>query len=122
MNENIGKILGAAGRGAASAASAVSRRTGELVESARLRLRASSLEASVEETLEQVGAMLYATHTGTPANSETLQRKLEEIDRLNAELAEVNRRLGRTDTAVCPVCGAKSRSGDMFCRNCGGRL
>lgn len=129
MNETFGKILttayGAAvraGGAAVNVASAVGRKTGELADSAKLRFRAATLEGRVEGTLAEVGELLYATHTGSPTDSEVLQAKLEEIDALKAELAEVNSRLGRETAKVCPACGAESRPGDAFCRNCGGKL
>ena len=129
MNESIGKALAAvrraavcAGGLAAGAASDVSRKTGELAASAKLRFRAASLEGQVEGTLAEVGELLYATHTGSPTDSEVLQRKLEKIDALKAELAEVNGKLGRETARVCPACGEKSHPGDVFCRFCGGKL
>ena len=129
MNESIGKALAAvrraavrAGGLAVGAASDVSRKTGELAASAKLCFRAASLEGQVEGTLAEVGELLYATHTGSPTDSEVLQAKLENIDALKAELAEINRQLGRETAAACPACGAESRPGDVFCRNCGGKL
>lgn len=129
MNETFGKILttayGAAvraGGAAVNVASAVGRKTGELADSAKLRFRAATLEGRVEGTLAEVGELLYATHTGSPTDSEVLQEKLEEIDALKAELAEVNSRLGRETAKACPACGVESRPGDAFCRNCGGKL
>ena len=129
MNETFGKILttayGAAvraGGAAVNVASAVGRKTGELADSAKLRFHAATLEGRVEGTLAEVGELLYATHTGSPTDSEVLQAKLENIDALKAELAEINRQLGRETAAACPACGAESRPGDVFCRNCGGKL
>ena len=129
MNETFGKILttayGAAvraGGAAVNVASAVGRKTGELADSAKLRFHAATLEGRVEGALAEVGELLYATHTGSPTDSEVLQAKLENIDALKAELAEINRQLGRETAAACPACGAESRPGDVFCRNCGGKL
>ena len=129
MNERLGNIIAAArqaavraGGLAAGAASGVGRRAADAAASAKLRFRAAALEGQVEDALEEVGGMLYATHTGSPTDSDVLQGKLEEIDRLKAELAEVNGRLGRRTAGVCPVCGAESRPGDQFCRFCGGKL
>ena len=51
--------------------------------------------------------------------------KLQEIDELNARLAELNELLGRqTEPAAprCGSCGAPVREGDLFCRECGGKL
>ena len=130
MNEKFGKILRAArdaaiaaGGLAAGAAVSVERKAEELASSARLRFRAATLEGEVEGTLAEVGELLYATHTGSPTDSDVLQKKLEKIDALKAELAEINGRLGRASAGkICPACGAQNRPGDLFCRSCGGRL
>ena len=67
--------------------------------------------------------MLYATHTGTPTDSEILQAKLEEIDRLKAEIAALETQIGKERAAhTCTTCGAVIRDGDTFCRECGGKL
>ena len=129
MNEKFGKILLAArdaaiaaGGLAAGAAVSVERKAEELASSARLRFRAATLEGEVEGTLAEVGELLYATHTGSPTDSD-VQKKLEKIDALKAELAEINGRLGRDSAGkTCPACGAQNRPGDLFCRSCGGRL
>lgn len=67
--------------------------------------------------------MVYATHTGTPTESEDLLSKLQEIDELHAQLADINDALGRVpEPPVCSTCGAAIREGDAFCRECGGKL
>ena len=38
----------------------------------------------MDAALRQVGEMIYATHTGTPTESEVLLAKLQEIDALRA--------------------------------------
>ena len=129
MNEKFGRFLLAARDAAAVAgglAVGAAEGAGKLAEavadSARLRLRAATLEGQVEGALMEVGELLYATHTGSPSDSEELQRKLEEIDALKAELAEVQGKLGREAGKVCPDCGETCCAGDAYCRRCGGKL
>ena len=92
------------------------RAAGDLVDSTKRKFRLAALEGAVEGTLAEVGELLYATHTGTPTDSQVLQEKLEKIDALKAEISRMQ------GTAVCPICGAAARSGDVFCRECGGKL
>lgn len=68
--------------------------------------------------------MVYGTHTGEIADSDTLLGKLREIDGINQEIDQVNAEIARSrQTArVCPLCGADAKPGDTFCRHCGTRL
>ena len=67
--------------------------------------------------------MIYATHTGTPTESEVLLAKLQEIDGLRQQIDRLEREIARLQGgAVCPFCGAAARSGDAFCRECGQKL
>ena len=72
---------------ASDVAYGVGKKTEELLSVAKLNIRIVDLKAEVNTSMREVGEMLYATHTGTPTDSEILQAKLEEIDGLKAEIA-----------------------------------
>ena len=132
MNEKLASLLESVQRTAiqasdvaADAAYGVGKRAEALLSTAKLNIRAAELKAQVNEQLKSVGEMIYATHTGTPTDSDVLLAKLQEIDELNARLAELNELLGRqTEPAAprCGSCGAPVREGDLFCRECCGKL
>ena len=108
---------------AADAAYGVGRRAEELLSVAKLRVRVATLEGAVEGCMAEIGEMLYATHTGTPTESEVLLAKLQEIDGLRQQIDRLEREIARLQGgAVCPFCGAAARSGDAFCRECGQKL
>ena len=74
----------------------------------------------ITAALRELGELLYATHTGTPTDSEALLAKMEEIDRLKARIRELE-----GDPVVhllCPRCGREVRPGDVYCRDCGEKL
>ena len=130
MNETLQELLNAIQRTAgqvsdtaADAAYGVGKKAEALLSTAKLNIRAAELKAQVNEQLKSVGEMIYATHTGTPTDSEILQAKLEEIDNLKAEIAALEDQIGKERAAhTCATCGAVVRDGDAFCRECGGKL
>ena len=95
----------------------------KLAEAVKLRYQAARVEGEMDGKLLEAGEMVYATHTGTPTESEELLSKLQEIDVLKAQLDGLNAALGRTpDISACPTCGAAVQEGDHFCRSCGEKL
>ena len=129
MNEKLTDILEMVqrtavqvGDTAADVAYGVGKKTEELLSVAKLNIRIVDLKAQVNTSMREVGEMLYATHTGTPTDSEILQAKLEEIDSLKAEVAAVEGQSGKERAShSCSTCGAVTRDGDTFCRECGGQ-
>ena len=108
---------------AADAAYGVGKKACALLSVAKLNIRVADLTAQVNTALREAGELLYATHTGDPTDSAVLLAKLEEIDGLKAQIAELEDQIGRAEeSAICPTCGAAVREGDQFCRECGGKL
>ena len=108
---------------AANAAYAAGQVSTELLANAKVRMRIVELESQVNAGLKDLGKMLYATHTGTPTESEVMIAKLEEIDQLNEELNVLKGGIAKEPPApTCPTCCAQIQEGDEFCRECGGKL
>lgn len=122
--ENVQRTASCVSDVAVDAAYGVGKKAGELLSVAKLNIRLVDLRSEVNLQLREVGEMVYATHTGTPTESETLLAKLQEIDGLKAQIAAVEAEIGRQHTAAgeCPVCGTEPREGDQFCRECGEKL
>lgn len=131
MDEKLQEILDTVqktavevGTAAGDLFSAAGQRASALLSVSKLNVRAADLKAQRSVLLQEVGAMVYGTHTGTVADSDTLLAKLREIDGVEQELSRVSAEIARLrqNARVCPLCGADARSGDAFCRNCGTRL
>lgn len=91
-----------------------------LTDTARRQLEIADLRAGINTGLRELGELLYATHTGTPTDSELLLEKMQEIDDLKARLRELE-----GDPVIhllCPRCGREVQPGDVYCRDCGEKL
>ena len=94
-----------------------------LTDAARRQMELADLRAEVNTCLRELGELLYATHTGTPTDSDVLLAKMQEIDGLKAEIAQLQSEIRKEESAhTCPTCGAFVKEGDAFCGACGGQL
>ena len=80
----------------------------------------ADLRAEVNTCLRELGELLYATHTGTPTDSDVLLAKMQEIDGLKARLRELEGDL--VIHLLCPRCGREVCPDDVYCRDCGEKL
>ena len=130
MNERLANLLAMvhqtaiqAGTVAADAAYGAGKMADELLSVAKLNIRIMERKMEVDRCLREVGEILYATHTGMPSDSDLLLAKLQEIDALKAEIATLKAEIRQEELMrICPTCGAGIQDGDMFCRECGGKL
>ena len=123
--DNVHKSAQDAANTATEAAQNVGKRATQLFSTGKLNIQLMDLKTQVSEQLRQVGEMVYATHTGSPTDSNTLLQKLQDIDVLNAQISTLDAQLQRAwngGTVVCPHCGTSAKKGDQFCRNCGAKL
>ena len=114
MNEKLMELLETVRRTAldaketaADVAYAAAQAGAELLSTAKVNIRIAELTNEVNTALRDLGGMLL--------------KKLEEIDALNAQIAELSGGDAREE-AKCPTCCAPVREGDEFCRECGGKL
>ena len=97
MNEKLQNLLELvrrtawqAGDLAADAVYGAGQMADDLLSSAKLRVRAATVEGEINGKLAEVGEMVYATHTGTPTESEELLAKLQERG-INSTQATISR-------------------------------
>ena len=106
MNERIQKLLDTAQRtacgvtaAAADAACGAGERASRAWSAAKTRRHLQKIQAEIDGQLKTIGTLMYATHTGTPTDSETLLAHLQEIDRLRLRRRELETELARREPA-----------------------
>ena len=100
--------------------SILSVRADELVERVRLLHAISELEKESSLQMRAIGELVYATHRGTPSDSEEMQQILEYLDDLNDEIEGHVQQLNQLEGIIpCPICGENTHKTDTFCQNCG---
>ena len=131
MNEKLYEMLAAVQRTAVQisemavdAAYGAGKKASELAAVAKIKLRIMDLNGEVNAALQEVGEILYATHTGMPSDSEILLAKLQKIDALKADIQALNDQIGaeQVGRACCGTCGAAVCEDAVFCGECGEKL
>ncbi len=109
--------------GARDLGSAVSKKTGKLVDSAKLRVSAAEINNEIKKRYEALGKAVYrARKSGTSING-IIDECVAGIDALNDRLDEVNGRIaGMQNKVCCTSCGATMDPKALYCSRCGARI
>ena len=127
MNERFYAFLDTAEKTAKEARHAASsvlylakKEAGKAAATAQLNLRILSKKREIQEAYQDLGRTLYDKHIGNDTESDTLMEKLQALDALHLEVAEMEQQSGKVSIVrTCPTCGAERRQGDAYCRECG---
>ena len=126
VKDLLDKIRGAADVAAdacADTARVAGRKAGQMVDVAKLNVQLFDLTGDFNDTLRQLGQVMYDTHLGREAESGTVTGLLDQADQTAARIAEVKDRIAALrQTQTCPACGVPCGKEDKFCRRCGGAL
>ena len=108
---------------AKSAAEAVSRKAGQIVDVSKLRISAAELNAEVLKRYEVLGQYVYECCRDTLSADPEAMGQMTEIDALKAQQAAIAKELGDKQNKVfCPTCGRQSPNSATFCSACGTKL
>lgn len=108
------------GEGAAGGVSVLGVKAAELVERAKLSAAISDLEDEISLQMQAIGELVYATHRGTPSDSDEMQKILSYVDDLRDQLEGHEQQLRLLlGICCCPVCGEDVTEDDVYCQKCG---
>lgn len=109
-----------AAEAARTGAAIVGQKAEETLACAKLRASIRELKGEIDNQLRSAGELVYATHKGTPSDSDELQAILERLDALNRDLKDAERELKILKGALfCDVCGAENAATNVYCQECG---
>lgn len=121
--DTLQKTAAQAGDAFAGAAYLAGKQADSFYAAAKANVKVLKLHNRVRDALNEVGEMVYDTHASGSDHSDTLMDKLQEIDRLKAEITALEVQAGKAAfVRICPVCGTEAKDGDAYCRACGQKL
>ena len=119
MNNLFDDVLSKA-KGAAYVAT---KKTGEIVEVSKLKLKCIQLNGQIKDEYEKLGSAVYSMRKNGYENEELIASVSAEIDSLLKELDEVSSKVESIKSIiVCPTCGKKNPDTSYYCSKCGSRI
>lgn len=108
---------------AKSAAEAVGRKAGQLVDVSKLRIGAAEVNAEITKRYEILGQYVYDSCREALSADPEAVGKMTEIDELKAQAAAIAKELGdKQNKLICPSCGKQCSNTAAFCSACGAKL
>lgn len=108
---------------AVDGARAAGKRAGQMVDVAKLNVQLFDLNGEYNDTLRQLGQVMYDTHRGEVPEHDKVGQLLTQADEAAAKITELKSRISDLKQArACSACGAPCGRGDKFCRQCGSAL
>lgn len=108
---------------AKSAAEAVGKKAGQLVDASKLRFSVAELNAEISKKYEALGEYIYENCREAVSGDPELVGRFAELDDLKLQHATLSKELNdKQNKVVCPTCGKQSANNVRFCSNCGTQL
>ena len=99
------------------------KKTGELIDTTKLKMEINRLERELAATFEGLGRLVYDAKKGAEDIDELMDTCVLHIDELNARLAKLQDKLAQSKNAIrCPACGGLNDQDAAFCKSCGEKI
>lgn len=105
---------------AKAVAEAAGRKTGELVETTKLKMEIAELQKEIASLYEGLGRLLYDGRKSESSIDDMIDSCIAHLEEQNAYLEELQDRLLENKNAVrCTACGAVNDDDARYCNKCG---
>lgn len=103
--------------------SAVSRKTGQMVDVTKLKMSAAEISNEISNRYKALGKAIYDAQKSGVSIEGIIAECVSSIDALNERLDAVNSRIaGLQNKISCKSCGATLDPKAVFCSRCGARI
>ena len=121
--ERVREGAGLAADCAADTARVACRKAGQMADVAKLNVQLFESNGDLNDTLRQLGQVMYDTHLGRNTPGEKVEMLLKKADEQQEKICEIKQRISDLrQSKNCPHCGGTCGKEDAFCRSCGGSL
>lgn len=108
---------------AKAAASAFSKKAGNVFDISKFKFNASSIRGEINKKCQELGEMVFNLKDGKEVSEDLINAKVEEIKNLKNDLAAINELLAAAkNLMICPVCSAVIAKDSLFCNKCGTKM
>lgn len=108
---------------AKSMAEAAGKKTGELVESTKIKLEIAELQREIAALYEGLGRLVYDGRQSGESVEDMIESCIAHLEEQNAYLQDLQDHLLENRNAVrCTGCGAVNEDSARFCSQCGKNL
>ncbi|OAT85623.1 zinc ribbon domain-containing protein [Desulfotomaculum copahuensis] len=99
----------------------VTKRSGELLEVARLKFDLNKLEKEMDNNLQALGELVFRRDKGEEDLDGEIDRLLQGTRKLDGEVKSLNEQIKKLQPKplVCPQCKLELPAGGRFCSYCG---
>ena len=105
---------------AKNAADVATKKTGEVVESNKVRYQMKQVEWEIEKTYAKLGAIFYESRKSSDNFDEIIALAIGEVDDLKERYEDLAEKLrSYKNVVLCPGCGRENETGFSFCSKCG---
>lgn len=108
---------------AKAAASAVSKKAGDVYDSSKLKISAAEIRGEITSKLRDLGALTYKSKVQNVDLSDKIDEKISEIIDLKDNLNALNEQIAVSKNQKnCPECGSYVPKNSLFCNICGAKI
>lgn len=108
---------------ARSAAEAVGKKAGQLVDASKLRFSIAEVSAEISKRYEALGQYIVENCRDQLSGDAEIVERLSQLDELKAQCEALTKELtDKQNKTVCPTCGKHNANTVRFCPTCGTQL